>query len=316
MVYSLWFIVYRYMSDKYDLHIGTEPMASKIDEVSQKVDQTTGAVVGMNAAVIAQEKSSTDQICGRLDTGFYNVVMSQVVQKLANEKAQTKALALELCQQQKAMASFQSRMEGDFNMIAARYTTLFNNLNRELKNRIATLDKPLVDFCSQNVIQLKNRIYNLVSNVPVHQSESLAAAQTIAAAHVKKNARALISTVAGYVRGDRQQKAATQAVCSGRVRAEQVCYVPVIIDEEDTEIRRGTVLVKENPTLKSYYGEAASQVVMQTLTGVKDSLEWNLSGENASEIVARYRQLVDESDLPKRIKDKMIQMLNVQLQTL
>ena len=63
-------------NDQYDIHVSTQPMADKIDVVSNKVDMTTGAVAAMETAVIAQEKSSTEQICGKLDVGFFNVVIS------------------------------------------------------------------------------------------------------------------------------------------------------------------------------------------------------------------------------------------------
>ena len=66
-------------NDQYDIHVSTQPMADKIDVVSNKVDMTTGAVAAMETAVIAQEKSSTEQICGKLDVGFFNVVISRII---------------------------------------------------------------------------------------------------------------------------------------------------------------------------------------------------------------------------------------------
>ena len=253
-------------NDQYDIHVSTEPMADMIDLVSNKVDMTTGAVAAMETAVIAQEKSSTEQICGKLDVGFFNVVISQIAQKLANENAKTRALAIELMQQQKALQSLQSRMTGDYNMIGSRYANLFGSLNQELRNRISELDKPLMDYCSQQVKQLQNRIYGLVSGVPVLQSESLTATQAIAAAHIKRNAQNLISAAGEYIKHDKQQEQTTQNLWNSKIDEEKIYYVPMIVDEENTELRSGASMIKDNQALKTALGDAAYQKTIQTLS--------------------------------------------------
>ena len=219
-------------NDTFDIDVSTQPMADKMREVSHHVNATTTAVGVMETAVIAQEKSSTDQICGKLDVGFFNVVMSQIAQRVANESAKTQALAIELMQQQKAIKNLQNRMSGDYNMISARYAKLFGSLNQELKNRITELDKPLMQYCTQNIKQLQNRIYGLVSGVPVLQSESLTAMQAIAAARLKHNAQDLIENVAEYVKHDKQQQDTTERLWN-EGQQEVVYYVPMVFDEED-----------------------------------------------------------------------------------
>ena len=63
--------------------IDVSPLARKVDQVTSSVDKTTGAVVAMKAAVIAQEKQSTKQICENVNYGFYSLITSQISQKLA-----------------------------------------------------------------------------------------------------------------------------------------------------------------------------------------------------------------------------------------
>jgi len=302
-------------NDTVDLIVGTQPMADKMREVSHQVKATTAAVGAMETAVIAQEKSSADEICGKLDVGFFNVVISQIAQRVANESAKTQALALELMQQQKAMQNLQNRMTGDYNMISARYAKLFGSLNLELKNRITELDKPLMQYCSQNVKQLQNRIYALVSGVPVLQSESLTAMQTIAAARLKHNAQQLIENLADYARHDKQQKDATGRLWNTGEQ-EAVYYVPVVIDEEDTESRKGAVSLKDNPTLRKHLGGVAYQQTVQAVGSATDSLNWQQSDETVINVANNYMAMVEKSELPKRIKDLMASMFNDQFKTL
>ena len=302
--------------ESHDIHIGTRPMADKIDDVSRHVDLTTGAVAGMETAVIAQEKSSTEQICGKLDVGFFNVVISQIAQKLANENAKARALALELIQQQKALQNLQNRMTGDYNMIGSRYAKLFGSLNQELRNRITELDKPLMDYCMQQVKQLQNRIFNLVSGVPVLQSESLTATQAIAAAHIKKNAQNLIETAGEYIKHNKLQEKTTKSLWNDKIEGEQIYFIPFVVDEENTELRKGTSVVKDNPKLKSSIDEVAYQKTCQTLGGMTSSLDWKPSKEKTTKVVDEYMKMVEKSELPARVKDVMVKMFNDNLETL
>ena len=305
-----------YFNDSYDINVSTQPMADMINVVSNKVDMTTGAVAAMETAVIAQEKSSTEQICGKLDVGFFNVVISQIAQKLANENAKTRALAIELMQQQKALQSLQTRLTGDYNMIGSRYAKLFGSLNQELRNRISELDKPLMDYCSQQVKQLQNRIYGLVSGVPVLQSESLTATQAIAAAHIKRNAQNLISAAGEYIKHDKQQERTTQNLWNSKIDEEKIYYVPMIIDEENTELRSGASMIKDNQTLKSALGDVAYQKTIQTLDAIVKSIEWKTDDSQSANIANQYAEMVDKADVPKRLKDVMMKLFDGKFQTL
>lgn len=302
--------------DSYDINVTTQPMADKMGEVSHQVEKTTVAVGVMETAVIAQEKSSANQICGKLDMGFFNVVMSQIAQRVANEKAKTQALAMELLQQQKSLQNLQDRMSGDYNMISARYAKLFGSLNQEMKNRIAELDKPVMQFCTHNIKQLQNRIYGLVSGVPVLQSESLSAMQAIAAARLKSNAQGLIESVADYVKNDQRQQQTTENLWNADSYTTGTYYVPVVIDEEYSDGRKGLITLKENPTLRKHLGEMAYQQTIQKLNNAKDTLEWKQDDETVANVANSYMEMVGKSELPKRIKDLMMKMFNDQLKTL
>lgn len=299
----------------YDIDVSTQPMADKMREVSHQVGATTTAVGVMETAVIAQEKSSANQICGKLDTGFFNVVMSQIAQRVANETAKTQALAMELIQQQKAIKNLQKRMSGDYNMISARYAKLFGSLNQELKNRVTELDKPLMQYCTQNVKQLQNRIYGLVSGVPVLQSESLTAIQAIAAARLKHNAQRLIEDVAEYVKHDKNHQKTTERLWN-ECKGGEIYYVPVVVDEEDTEARKGVVSLKENPTLKQHLDDFSYQQTYQALNDVTNSLNWQQADETVANVANNYMEMLEKAELPKRIKDLMASMFNDQFKTL
>ena len=201
-------------------------------------------------------------------------------------------------------------------MISARYAKLFGSLNQEMKNRIAELDKPVMQFCTHNIKQLQNRIYGLVSGVPVLQSESLSAMQAIAAARLKSNAQGLIESVADYVKNDQRQQQTTENLWNADSYTTGTYYVPVVIDEEYSDGRKGLITLKENPNLRKHLGEMAYQQTIQKLNNAKDTLEWKQDDETVANVANGYMEMVEKSELPKRIKDLMMKMFNDQLKTL
>ena len=305
-----------FLNDSYDFTVDTSPMADGMDTVSQHVNMTTGAVVSMETAVIAQEQASAKHICNKLDLGFFNVVMSQIAQRVANESAQTQALAMELMQQQKSLQNLQTRMNGDYAMISQRYGKLFNSLNQELRNRVTALDKPLMEYCTKSVKALQNRILNLVSSVPVNQSESLAASQAIAAARIKGNAQRLIEAVTNYLTNDKDQQQRSQDLqVDGKVSDQQVYYVPIAVVEENTE-NRTAVQVKDNPVLRSNLDNSAYQQIMQAVNAKIPSLQWKQLDEGGLNVINAYIGMVEQAQLPDRVKEKMLTMFNDHISTL
>lgn len=301
--------------DSYDFVVNTNPMAESIDYVSGCVNTTTETVAVMQTAVIAQEHKSAAKICGNLNVGFFNVIAGQIDQNIANKDAEQKALAMELTQQEKALGNLKNRMTKDYNMIARRYGKLFNSLNQELRTRIAALDKPLMDFCTQNVKQLENRIYGMVSTVPVNQSESMTASQTIAVAHVKTNAQYLISSVARYLMNEKDQRERAEDLQVHTTEAE-VYYVPIIVDEENTDTRTGAVQLRENPTLRKQMSELAYQQLSQSVNSQIPDLPWNNDDAKCQKVNDAFMARLDQSDLPKRVKDAMVALYDKQFKTL
>ena len=75
-------------------------------------------------------------------------------------------------------------------------------------------------------------------------------------------------------------------------------------------------MLKENPTLRKHLGEMAYQQTIQKLNNAKDTLEWKQDDETIANVANSYMEMVEKSELPKRIKDLMTKMFNDQLKTL
>ena len=122
------------------------------------------------------------------------------------------AYASELIQQQEALLDLKKRMGDDFVILTERYSKLFRGLDVALHNRVHELDKPVIRFCEWDVAITLNRLNNLIGTVPVNQTESLATTQAIAAAHIKRNAQALIAQMTNFLTTCKQQSAKMQRI--------------------------------------------------------------------------------------------------------
>ena len=92
--------------------------------------------------------------------------------------------------------------------------------------------------------------------------------------------------------------------------------MPVVVDEENTEGRKGVLTLKDNPTMRKHLGEVAYQQALRELNSNKESLVWRQDDETVVNVANNYMEMVEKSELPKRIKDLMTKMFNDKLETL
>lgn len=196
----------------FDCVIDTQPMARELDRVSQHVNGTTTAVVGMKVAVLKAEADAADNVCRNVNRGFYSLIHSQISQKIAKWKSEVDSLLLQLNQQRRQINNIKGQMERDYGSITARYTKLFTSLNRALRRRVYELDKPAFKFAVTEIDTLSNRTLQLSATVPVSQNESLLTSQKIMASNLKYRGSRVISLMKDFLTDLNRQKAMTGRV--------------------------------------------------------------------------------------------------------
>lgn len=295
---------------KYDVTVDTRDMANKIDTVSNKVSGVTTAVVAMEAAVIAAEMDATNKLCKRLNKGFFSLVTSQIEQKNATALSSVNAYASELIQQQEALLDLKKRMGDDFVILTERYSKLFRGLDVALHNRVHELDKPVIRFCEWDVAITLNRLNNLIGTVPVNQTESLATTQAIAAAHIKRNAQALIAQMTNFLTTCKQQSAKMQRIKLNSFVGKSVLrYLPAIIlvKKED----RGEVVETKLPSgLEQLIGQRSCTKIRENMERTVESSGWeNVSIESQRMVAGKLERLIATSDLNERVKENMKKLM-------
>jgi hypothetical protein len=290
-----------------DFHftVDTREMAQSIDGVSSGVGGVTVAVVAMQAAVVAAEEMAARQICVSVDRGIFSLIQSQISQKIARSRSIVDSRVLEMRQQSQSLAGIRARMERDYQMIANRYTKVFQSIDASLRNRVFELDKAVSVLVHREMEQIANRAQSVQAHVPMHQMESVVSAQVIAAAQTKEKARRGIESMQAFLTASQYQSRLLKSVLRDQSGVgATVRHLPVLLVEQDgLSVKAPQWGVRFAP----YPGATArDQAIQRGALAALPSLQWQRAGTPVRVAVgASYRQLLDRAKFDERVKRQM-----------
>ncbi len=291
----------------FNFTVDTNPMANSIDTVSHHVDRTTTAVVAMQSAVVIAEKNSADRISQNLNYGFYSLIRSQISQKIAHHKSKADAKIMELQQQSVSLLAIKNRMERDYMMLAARYTKLFESLNKELRIRIFELDKPTTSFVNRDITPVAMRT-KLLSAIPAMiQLESITDSQKISISNTRNNALRNIVSMRDFISNSEEQKELIGSILvKGQIREVTNKCIPVVICESGGINVRQAQWQVNLPKLSSAGNSKMETHVYSELK----ALSWSPSSEsNMNRVKSEVENLAFRTEMPVRVRNKMLSMV-------
>ena len=292
--------------------VDTTEMARSLDGVSRHVMGATTAVVAMEAAVIAAEKLATDRICDNVDRGFFLLIRSQISQKIAKLRSEVDSRTLEMRQQSQALGGIRSRMERDYEMIAARFANLFRSIDLSLKTRVTELDKALFSLVSRDGAHFLRRTEGAQALVPMMQTETVQGAQVVATSHTKASARRAILAMGVFLSDSRRQSALLESTLFSSGKDAEIHYAPVLLVETDSS-GGGESQQWDLRTSTASVGMAAALTVAanQAVYGALETLRWKpAEREVLARVSGEFRQLVTKSGFDERVRNHMIRMFD------
>lgn len=296
------------MAHTFDCVVDTSEMADEIKSVKKHVNATTTAVVGMQAAVIKAQADGANHVCAKVNQGFYALIHSQISQKMAALQSKVDAQLLRLSQQRKQLTAIRQRMERDYQMISARYLKIFNSLNRNLTQRITEIDRPVILFATTEADKITNRSNQLVSTVPMGQSESIKASQTVTSSNLKYRAAKAIESIDSFISDSDDLKSITDRILLNRPVADgqvtlnaPVCVAESTIDASGN--RQTRVYMSEIGISK----EARQTIETRIAAAYHDGdLPWRKPNKIHPEVANYFNQLVGTSNIGKRQRKVML----------
>lgn len=288
----------------FNFTVDTEPMADSIDSVARRVDVTTAAVVAMQTAVVIAEKKGAEKICNNVNYGFYSLIRSQISQKIATHKSTADAKIMELQQQSVSLIAYKSTMEKDYQLLASRYTKLFDGLNKALRARIFELDKPTTNFVLKDVLPTANRTKHLSGTASTTQLESITSGQMISVSNTKYNAMKNISSMKDFIYSSENQKKLIGSILTNEsITNPTEKSIPVLISEsEGLNIRQSQWIIIQ-PLFKKDLNSKIESYVYSSLINLK----WTDDDQNNSDYVKQeFGNFVNQSTISDKIKKQML----------
>jgi len=279
-------------------------MAHELSSVSNNVTGTTTAVVAMKAAVIKAESDAADNIVSNVNRGFYALIHSQISQKIAKLTSDVDSWVMKLSQQRRQLAEIRSRMERDYTMLTARYTKLFNRLNRNLIDRIYALDKPVIDFAGKEMDRESNRPSQMTATVPTMQKETLTTSQRLLMSSIKHDSRRAIRAMDAYLKSLAEQDALTARILLPKPLKtdSRSVMAPVMIMEMnfDNSGSKITKIFSDEDLVPSSHSEQIRQAQKQ--------MHWSAPQFASQDLIGDFNGMLAASSASDRVKRTAYQL--------
>lgn len=213
-----------------NIHVDTDPFDNSIDRCNNNISGLTGAVVATEAAQVESICKNAERLGTTIVQGFFTTVRSDISQQIVELQTRIDADLLHLHELAKKCKEKQLQMGADYQRITSRYSKIFEDLNKELENRIYRLDEYAFKFKNvTNAISERAFDGDMITTVVVSGQESSALEARISASLAKKRALDSIAKANEFLR---KQKRTEMVIAQSTVSAKgdgtyylPVCYI-------------------------------------------------------------------------------------------
>lgn len=170
-----------------NIHVDTETFDASVGECETSLDLLTSALTDTEAAELRAKEINSKRVADSIINGFFSYIRSEISQQASELSKIVESKLIMMRELMKSAKSKRVQMEGDFKRISDRYCKIFDDLNREVSNRILENDKTAFDFRSETD-KFKVRAFNsdLVSVIAVFGTENSELLSLISSSVTKK----------------------------------------------------------------------------------------------------------------------------------
>lgn len=172
-----------------NIHVNTTPFDSSIGKCNNHITGLTGAVTATELAQVKSIHENASRLSKTITDGFFTTVKSEISQQMSELQRRIEADLIYLNDLAKRCKDKQVQMQHDYQRIASRYTKIFEDLNKELENRIYAIDEKTFKFKNTtNAISERAFDSDMVTTVVVSGNENSSLEARLAASLAKKRA--------------------------------------------------------------------------------------------------------------------------------
>ncbi len=263
-----------------DVHVDTEPFDDGVDKCTNSVIGLTAGITAAEAAEIVSIEKNSLKVGNTIIEGFFNNVRFEISSKVMELTKRIDALLMDIKEKSDRLLALKSQMEMDYNRTAERYGNIFDELNKELENRVFALDRPVFDV-SRTINAVESRLFetDLINVVAVAGKENAILDAQLSAVITKQHARKALTEANVFL----SKKHATEATikrCTINDDVNKVYYMPVCILRANDE---------HNVYDSNLYYSDLAPISTDKVIPQSDKIEnWDAANGEAKEMIARY----------------------------
>jgi hypothetical protein len=129
-----------------NVDVDTDPFDNSVRHCNGSVGTLTGSVVATETAQVQSIRRNSRKVGETIIQGFFSTVQSEISQQIMETSSRIEATLVHLREMAQRCVAKQKQMETDYGRLASRYCSIFEDLNKELENRIYELDRPTFKF--------------------------------------------------------------------------------------------------------------------------------------------------------------------------
>ena len=297
----------------FSFDVDTTPMAHSIDTAKGHIHGVNGAVIAMQAAVIATEEKASKTICDNVDEGFYMLVKSQISQKAVAAYTEMTSKQMTLLQLAKALDGVKRQIEGDYSMITRRYAKLFHSLNKALEIRVKELDRPAMRLAEIKKNMVFDKLKDDSSMLFSISAEALPLAQTALSGKLKQKTREALLTLSDSIDENRFYSETVDRILVKNENefpgASDNRYLPVVFFVTDSLLNAGDSIESVFMVQSDVWQNSAP--IVSEINRVQNSLRWAVSGmEERTQSRMEFLALCEKEPGNERVTNEMIRLFD------
>ncbi len=292
------------------ISIETSDLAYSLDNVTNRVEETVGAVSEMGRSVCDMERQSADRVCHSVNRGFFSLIRSQLSQRKVQVQAAAESQLLTLRHFAQSLRRIKQQMGVDFERITLRYTKLFKTLAESLQSRVYALDRPATEVADSDYNVLNRRVMAFGAPAAVIQEDAVSAATELSAVRCKRDSQKVLEGVKTLIdHGTKLSQTMDSIVRDVHQDSVRSVFVPVVVCESsDLFLADGARVDFILPELN------CTAVIMSKIKKVcfesMNGFAWSTGGtESRGEITRRVRHLVEKATLGEREGKMVVELL-------
>jgi len=268
------------------IDVDTNPFDNSVEHCNTNVNLLTGAVVATEVAQIASINKNSKKVASTIVNGFFGYIKSEISQQISELTQNIDAQLIHLKELSDACVAKKKQMEGDFNRISSRYIKIFDDLNKELSNRIMELDKPTFVFKNeldnQSIRSVKN---DMVNTVLVFGKEGGMLNSKLGVTLAKKRALDTLNQAKIFLLQQKDLNYTVQrSMINENVTSKQ--YSPVCFIESNAERNQITKQVYSSSYITSLKDNAKVNEMIDDFTD--SSKSWTIMSAENNETIRKY----------------------------